>query len=90
MCKVFKIIYYMALVGLWQIKEELCKGFSKFLNKFPKHLSSKSEDHIIKPYLKHQLLRMHQDDKHGTKHMQANHRKYVEQEGYTDPFHFLV
>jgi len=38
---VFKINHHMALVGLWHIKEELCKGFFKILNKFPKHLSSK-------------------------------------------------
>ena len=50
---VFKKYHYMALVGFWHIKEELCKGFSKFSNKFPMHLNSKSEDHIIKPYLKH-------------------------------------
>jgi hypothetical protein len=25
----------MALVGLWHIKEELCKEFSDFSNKFP-------------------------------------------------------
>jgi hypothetical protein len=37
----------MTLVGLWHIKEELCKGFSKFSNKFLKHLNIKSEDHII-------------------------------------------
>jgi len=47
----------MALVGIWHIKEEVCKGFSKFSNKFPKNLSIKSEDHLIKPYLKRQLLR---------------------------------
>jgi hypothetical protein len=29
----------MALVGLWHIKEELCKEFSNFLNKIPKHSS---------------------------------------------------
>ena len=47
----------MALVGIWLVKEELCKGFSKISNKFPKHLNIKSEDHIIKTYLIHQLLR---------------------------------
>ena len=44
----FKINHQMALVGLWHIKEELCKGFSKFPNKFPKHLNIKSEGHIIR------------------------------------------
>ena len=96
--RVFMIFRHMALVGFWHIKEELCKGFSKFSNKFPMHLNSKSEDHIIKPYLKHQLLRYvcfpkyfirkHQDDKHGTKLMLANHRKHVEHEEHTDPIHF--
>ena len=28
--KVFKIYHNMALVGLWQIKEELCKDFPNF------------------------------------------------------------
>ena len=37
----------MALVGLRHIKEEFCKGISKFSNKFPKHLNIKNEDHII-------------------------------------------
>ena len=55
MYKVFKIIHYMALVGLWQIKEELCEFF--FQIKFPKYLNIKSEDHVIKPYHTHQLLR---------------------------------
>jgi len=45
--KVFKIYHHMASVGLWQFKEELHKEFSKFSNKFPKHLNIKSEDHII-------------------------------------------
>ena len=44
---VFKKYHHMALVGLWHKKEALCKGFSKFSNKFPKHLNIKSEDHII-------------------------------------------
>ena len=55
--RVFMIYHHMAFVGFWHIKQELCKGFSKFLNKFPMHLNSKSEDHIIKPYNKHQQLR---------------------------------
>jgi hypothetical protein len=29
------ITHHMALVGLWHIKEELCKGFSSFQIKFP-------------------------------------------------------
>ena len=33
--KVFKINRHMAFVGLWHIKEEFCKGFSKFSNKVP-------------------------------------------------------
>ena len=45
--QVLKIYHHMILVELWHIKEELCKGFSKFSNKFPKHLNIKSEDHII-------------------------------------------
>jgi hypothetical protein len=53
---VFKILNQMALVGLWHIKEDLAKAF-KFSNKFPKHLDINSEDHLIKPYRKHQLLR---------------------------------
>ena len=28
--KAFKIYHHMALVGLWNIKEELCKGFTNF------------------------------------------------------------
>jgi hypothetical protein len=32
--KVFKITHHMALVGLWHIKQELCKGFSIFKIKF--------------------------------------------------------
>ena len=44
---VFKKYHHMALVGLWHIKEELRKGFSKFSNKVPKHLNIKSEDQII-------------------------------------------
>jgi len=52
--RVFKIIHYMALVGLWQIKEEHCNFFQINL---PKYLNIKSEDHVIKPYRTHQLLR---------------------------------
>ena len=53
--RLFKIINYMTLVGLRQSKEELCKFF--FQIKFPKYLNIKSEDHVIKPYHTHQLLR---------------------------------
>ena len=86
----------MALVGLWHIKEELCKWFSKFSNKVPKHLNKKERrsyrpNHILNiNYLdKHAFLRIffvhkYQGDKHGIKHMQANHRKHVEQEQHTD------
>ena len=92
---VFKKYHHMALVGLWHINEELCKGFSKFSNKFPKHLNSKERrsyhpNHISNiNYLdKRGFLRIfvhkHQDDKHGIKHMQANHRKHVEQAQHTD------
>ena len=70
-------------------------GFSKFSNKFPKHLNNKERrsyhpNHISNiTYLdKHGFLRIivhkHQDDKHGIKHMQANHRRHVEQEQHTD------
>jgi len=44
---VFKINHHMALVGLWHIKEELCKGFPNFQIKFPSTSTVKSEDHII-------------------------------------------
>ena len=64
--------------------------FYKFPNKFPKHLNKKERrsyhpNHISNiNYLgKHGFLRIfvhkHQDDKHGIKYMQANHRKHVEQ-----------
>ena len=64
--------------------------FYKFSNKFPKHLNNKERrsyhsNHISNVnYLdKHAFLRIfvrkHQGDKHGIKHMQANHRKHVEQ-----------
>ena len=79
----------MALVGLWHIKEEFCKGFSRFPNKFSKHLNNKERrsyhsNHILNVnYLdEHAFLRIfvhkHQGDKHGIKYMQANHRKHVE------------
>ena len=79
----------MALVGLWHIKEELRKGFSKFSNKVPKHLNNKERrsyhsNHIsnVNHLDKHGFLRIfvhkHQGDKHGIKHMQASHRKHVE------------
>ena len=85
----------MALVGLWHTKEELCKGFLKFSNNVPKHLNNKERrsyyaNHISNiNYLdKHAFLRIfvhkHQGDKHGTKHMQANHRKHVEWEQHTN------
>ena len=72
-----------------------CKGFSKFSNKVPKHFNKKEQrsyhpNHISNVnYLdKHGFLRIfvhkHQDDKHGIKHMQANHRKHVEQAQHTD------
>ena len=64
--------------------------FYKFSNKFPKHLNKKERrsyhsNHISNVnYLdKHVFLSIfvhkHQGDKHGIKHMQANHRKHVEQ-----------
>ena len=69
--------------------------FYKFSNKFPKHLNNKERrpyhpNHISNiNYLdKHGFLRIfvheHQGDKHGIKHMQANHRKHVEQVQRTD------
>ena len=78
------------LVGLWHIEEELCKGFSKFSNKVPKHLNKKerrsyypNHNSNINYLDKHGFLRIfvhkHQGDKHRIKHMQANHRKHVEQ-----------
>ena len=91
----FKKNHHMALVGLWLIKEELCKGFYKFSNKQPKHLNNKERrsyhpNHISNiNYLdKHGFLRnfvhKHQDDKHGIKPMQANHRRHVEQVQHID------
>ena len=64
--------------------------FSKFSNKIPKHFNSKERrsyhsHHIsnINNLDKRGFLRIfvhkHQDDKHGIKHMQANHREHVEQ-----------
>ena len=87
---VFKKYHHIASVGLWHINEELRKGFSKFSNKQPKHLNNKERrsyhpNHISNiNYLdKHGFLRIfvhkHQGDKHRIKHMQANHRKHVEQ-----------
>ena len=92
---VFKKYHHTALVGLWHIKEELRKGFSKFSNKCPKHLNNKERrsyhsNHISNVnYLdKHAFLKIfvhkHQDDKHGIEHMQANHRKHVEQVQHID------
>ena len=97
----FKIHHHMALVGLWHIKEELRKGFSKFSNKVPKHLNKKERrsyhpNHISNiNYLdKHGFLRIfvhkYQGDKHGIKHMQANHRKHVEQADTLIHFEFDV
>ena len=90
MYMVFKNYHHMALVEFCHIKEELCKGFSRILNKFPKHLNNKERrsyhsNHILNVnYLdEHAFLRIfvhkHQGDKHGIKHMQANYRKHVEQ-----------
>ena len=81
----------MALVGVWHIKEELRKGFSKFSNKVPKHLNNKERrsyhsnhisnvNYLDKPGFLRILVHKHQGDKYGIKHMQANHRKHVEQE----------
>ena len=92
---VFKKYHHMALVGLWHIKEELCKGFYKFSNKFPKHLNNKERrsyhsNHISNiNYLdKHVFLKIfihkQQGGKHGIEHMQANHRKHVEQVQHID------
>ena len=73
--------------------------FYKFSNKFPKHLNKKERrsyhsNHISNVnYLdKHAFRRIfvqkHQGDKHGIKHMQANHRKYVEQADTVIHFEF--
>ena len=79
--KVFKITHNMALVELWHIKEELCKGFSNFQIKFTSTQTFRekiiSSNHITNTnYLdKHAFLKIfvhkHQDDKQGIKHMQA-------------------
>ena len=72
-----------------------CKGFSKFSNKVPKHFNKKEQrsyhpNHISNiNYLdEHAFLKifvhMHQGEEHGIKHMQANHRKHVEQVEHTD------
>ena len=98
---VFKKYHHMALVGLWHIKEELREGFSKFSNKVPKHLNKKERrsyhpNHISNiNYLDEHVflnssIHKQQDDKHGIKHMQANHRNHVEQVGHTDPFFSLI
>ena len=74
-------------------------GFSKFSNKFPKHLNNKERrsyhsNHISNiNYLdKHGFLRIffhkHQGDKYGIKHMQANRRKHVEQKDTLIHFEF--
>jgi hypothetical protein len=87
----------MTLVGLWHIKEELCKVFFKFSNKVPKHLNSRSENHTnhisnINYLDEHAFLNIfihkNQDDKYGIKHMQANHRRHVEQVEHADSFYF--
>ena len=99
MYMVFKKYHHTALVGLWHIKEDLRKGFSKFSNKCPKHLNKKERrsyhsNHISNVnYLdKHGFLRIfvhkHQGDKYGIKHVQANHRKHVEQEDTLIHFEF--
>ena len=80
-CMVFRKYHHMALVGLWLIKEELCKGFTIFqINS--NHISN------INYLDKHGFLRIfvnkHQDDKHGIKHMQANHKKHVGQVQHID------
>ena len=91
----FKKYHHMALVGLWLINEELCKGFYKFSNKQPKHLNNKERrsyhpNHISNiNYLDEHaflniLVHKHQGDNNGIKHMQDNHRKHVEQEQHTD------
>ena len=84
----------MALVGLWHIKEELCKGFSNFQRKFPSTQTFRekiiSSHHIsIINYLDEHVflnssIHKHQDDKQGIKHMQANHRNHVEQVQHID------
>jgi len=74
----FKINHHMALVGLWHIKEELRKGFSKFSKNIPKHLNNKERrsyhpNHISNiNYLDEHVflnssIHKHQDDKQGIK-----------------------
>jgi hypothetical protein len=80
----------MALVGLWHIKQELCKEFSDFSNKFPSTQALRekiiSSNHITNSNSldEHAFLNIfshkHQDDRHGIKHMQANHRNHAEQQ----------
>ena len=88
----------MALVGLLAYQRgALQRVFQNFSNKVPKHLNNKERrsyhsNHISNVnYLdKHIFLRIfvhkHQGDKQGIKHMQANHRKHVEQVEHTDSF----
>jgi hypothetical protein len=70
-------------------------ALQRFSNKFAKHLNNKERrsyhsNHISDVnYLdKHVFLRIfvhkHQGDKHGIKHMQANHRKLAEQVQHID------
>jgi len=72
-----------------------CKGFSKFSNKFPKHLNKKERrsyhpNHISNiNYLDEHVflnssIHKHQDDKQEIKHMRANHRNHVEQVQHID------
>jgi len=67
-----------------------CKEFSKFSNKVPKHLNKKEQrpyhpnhisniNYLDKHIFFNIFIHKHQDNKHGIKHMQANHRKHVEQ-----------
>ena len=78
---VFKKYHHMALVGLWLIKEELCKCFTIFqINS--NHISN--INYLDKHGFLNILVHKHQGDKNGIKHMQANHRKHVEQEQHTD------
>ena len=44
------------------------------------------DEHVVLMKFVHK----HQDDKYGIKHMQAKHRKYVDQEGHVDSFYLSL
>ena len=94
---VFKKYHHMALVGLLAYQRGALQRYYKFSNKSPKHINNKERrlyhsNHISNVnYLdEHVFLKIfvhkHQGDKHGIKHMQANHRRHVEQVELIDSF----